>query len=204
MIADSLLRILEKRRAQAIELGTFVVGLVPRGTSAAADRDRPSVHDSVLRPLVASARECRVYGVNKNSPLFPLVSGLGSRHQRVWHLDVSRELIRGAEALWNSSCEHNGIVIVSDLSPAAAESVLAACGRPDAWSSRYQLYQGTSRAAVSFCFESVQPGDACSFLFSGSNGIEWMDVFASRQRLAEFWDLAIQVKMKTGLTKPLT
>jgi hypothetical protein len=202
MIAESLLRILEKQRARALQLGTFCVGLLPKGPARFKPGDPLPVHESVIRHLLAEARECRVYGVSARSPLFAIVSRLGDRSGRVWNLNVRCELINGAELLWNASCQHAGIVVTSQLSVAETAKILASFAAPQVWASRYQLAQGTSRAAVSFCFEAVRPGDLCAFLFSGSNGIEWMDVFANAPRLAELWDRMIEEKKQTGLTRP--
>src|SRR5947209_6783586 len=202
MIAESLLRILEKQRARALQLGTFCVRLFPKGPARFKPGDHLPVHETLIRPLLAAARECRVYGMSESSPLFPTVSRLGQRSGRVWSLDVRRELINGAELLWNASCQHAGIVVASQLPVPETAKIVASFAIPEVWASRYQLAQGTSRAAVAFCFEVVRPGNLCAFSFSGSNGIEWMDVFANAARLAEVWDRMIEEKKQTGLTRP--
>lgn len=191
MIAESLLRIIEKRRATAVQMGTFFVELVPRAGSRAA-KQISAVHDRVLRPLLSDARECRVYGISKKSPLRAIVSELGRSDSRVWRLDTRRELVEGFEDLWNAKCEHNGIAIVVPFSSPQIERALAACGKPDVWASRNQIFTGTSRKAVAHCFDAVASDDVCAFLIPGSNGLEWLDVFAREPRIAELWDKKIE------------
>ena len=123
------------------------------------------------------------------------LSTIGTRVGRVWQLKPTRELVRGYEPIWNSVCEHNGIVIVSRLALSESQSILDHCGCPDAWGSRYQLYQGTSRAAVSHCFDVARSGEQFAFLIPGSNGLEWMDVFANEKYLPILWDQAMRKRL---------
>ena len=183
MTAESLIRILNKRRDRALSLGVFFVPLLGRAAASVQEDKHLAVHDAVLAPLLAKAVECRVYGVSRQSRLWGLLSLIGTRAGRVWHLEPTRELVRGYEPIWNSVCEHNGIVIVSRPALSESQTILDNCGCPDAWGSRYQLYQGTSRAAVSHCFEVARSGEQFAFLIPGSNGLEWMDVFANEKYL---------------------
>jgi hypothetical protein len=203
-VADSLLRILEKRRRAAMARGTFFVPVVGRDVGSLKPNDRLSVHDTILRPLLAKALKCRVYGIPSQSNLFKLVSRVGHRRSRIWRLDTSRELVHDYEPLWNSCCEHKGIVIVSRLELSDTQPILDQCGRPDAWGSRYQLYQGTSRAAIAFCFEAAQSSDVCVFALSGSNGMHWMDVFANEKRLPVLWDQAMRKVIGDSVVQGLT
>jgi hypothetical protein len=145
MIAESLLRILNKQRGKAVDLGTFQLPVLGRTSASAKPDAHLPVHDSVLLPLLAKAVECRVYGISRQSRLFGLLEQIGERRGRVWYLNLSRELIRGYEPLWNAECEHQGIAIASRLSLDETQPILDCCGSPEAWASRYQLYQGTSR-----------------------------------------------------------
>jgi hypothetical protein len=195
MIAESLVRILNKRRASAVDLGTFMLPVLGRtSTSVGLDAHLPA-HDSVLRPVLAKAIECRVYGVSRQSRLFALLAQIGIRRGRVWHLDLSLDLIRGYEALWNATCEHHGIAIAASLSLEETQLIFDSCGCPDAWGSRYQLSHGSSRAAVSYCFEVAHSDDAYAFLIPGSNGLEWIDVFADNERLPILWDQAMRKRL---------
>jgi hypothetical protein len=195
MVADSFRRILEKIRASAMTLGTFRVGVLGRSVRPGPN-DRLPIHESVLTPLLSVAEECRVYGVSQQSCLADLLSQIGRRELRVWKLDVHQEVVKGYEPLWNSTCEHNGIVVVTRASPRETQSILDSCGRPESWGSRNQLYQGTSRTAVSYCFDVVHSRAAFAFLFSGSNGLEWMDVFADSEQLPILWDQAMRKVME--------
>jgi hypothetical protein len=174
-----------------MKLGTFSVTVLGRSVRLEPD-DQSSIHDSVLRPLLSIAEECRVYGVTRRSCLVDLLSQIGKRESRVWDVDVRREVVKGYEPLWNSVCEHNGLVVVTRPSLGETQAILDNCGRPESWGSRYQLYQGNSRAAVSYCLDVVRSRSAFAFLFSGSNGLEWMDVFANSEQLPVLWDQAMR------------
>jgi hypothetical protein len=63
------------------------------------------------------------------------------------------------------------------------------------WGSRYQLLEGNSRAAVSYCFDVVKSGRVFAFLIPGSNGLEWIDVFADKERLPVLWDQAMRKRL---------
>ena len=195
MIAESLLRILNKLRGFAIELGTFNVPVLEPSTSPLKEDAHLPAHDAVLAPLLANAVECRVYGVAKHSRLSGLLEQIGERRDRVWHLDLHRELVRGCESLWKAECEHRGIAIASRLSLEETQPILDRCGNPDVWGSRDQLLEGSSKAAVSFCYEVAASGEVLAFLVPGSNGLEWIDVFADKERLPILWDQAMRKRL---------
>jgi hypothetical protein len=192
MIAESLLRILNKLRGVAVELGTFHLPVLGRTSPQLKDDVHLPAHDAVLSPLLAKAVNCRVYGVSRQSRLLSLLEAIGERRGRVWHLDLRRELIRGYEPLWIAECEHRGIAIASRLTLEETQPILDSCGCPDAWGSRHQLLEGNSKAAVSYCYEVAKSGEAFAFLIPGSNGLEWMDVFADKERLPVLWDQAMR------------
>jgi hypothetical protein len=175
-----------------------VLGRTP--TAAKEDAHLPA-HDLVLRPLLAKAVECRVYGVSRKSRLSTFLEELGERRGRVWHLDVTRELICGYEPLWNAECEHQGIAIASRLSLDETQPILDSCGCPDAWGSRSQLCEGSSGAAVSYCFEVAESAEVFAFMIPGSNGLEWIDVFADKERLPILWDQAMRKRLAGNHSK---
>src|SRR5438876_8958639 len=114
MTAESLIRILNKRRDRALSLGVFLVPLLGRAAGSVQEDERRAIHDAVLVPLLAEAVECRVYGVSRQSRLWGLLSTIGTRVGRVWQLKPTRELVRGYEPIWNSVCQHNGIAAVNE------------------------------------------------------------------------------------------
>jgi hypothetical protein len=195
MVAESLVRILNKLRDRALELETFMLPVLGRTPASAHEHAHFAAYDSVLSPLLAKAVECRVYGVSRQSTLFGLLTQIGQRRGRTWYLDLGRELIRGYESLWNAQCEHQGIAIASRVSLDETQRILDRCGTPEVWGSRYQLYQGSSRAGVSYCFEVAQSAEAFAFLIPGSNGLEWIDVFADKVRLPILWDQAMRKRL---------
>src|SRR6516162_9047009 len=89
--------------------GGFTVQLGPD----AEGRKAAPWHNRVVRRLLAGANECLVFSAD--APVAEVLKPIGPFRDRAWQLDLSREVIRGSEATWNSG-DHDGIVIVTDIS----------------------------------------------------------------------------------------
>lgn len=174
--------------ADALEIGSF---FVETGYSLSHPIDAPHpVHERVIRPLLARATECRLYGLKQDPELLALAQPIATPRKGIWFLDLSRELLRGYEPLWNGYCRRDSIVIVTSISPDECADVFTYCRRPDVWSSFNMICEGNSRAAVKHCREVSREGGQVAFCFSGSNALEWMDVFAPPERLEALFHLA--------------
>jgi hypothetical protein len=172
------------------KLHSFHVGLAYKATVNVEPGDMLPVHGSVIRPLLAKAVECRVYGFRKNSELTERLVHIAQLRGRVWNLDLGQELIRGHERLWNEGCVHHGIVIVSSVSPQDMQPILTECHGPYVMASLYQIQEGNSKAAVSYCQKIAEETNHTAFLLPGSNGIEWADIFANDDQLVALWSIA--------------
>jgi hypothetical protein len=72
------------------------------------------------------------------------------------------------------------------------EPILAECYGPYVMASLYQIQEGSSKAAVSYCQKIAAESKHTAFLLPGSNGIEWTDVFANDEQLVALWNIARQ------------
>ncbi len=66
MVAESLIRILDKLRPAVMRLGTFVVDVAGQSALSLRPDERAPVHDLVLGPLLENATECRVTASQSN------------------------------------------------------------------------------------------------------------------------------------------
>jgi hypothetical protein len=147
----------------------------------------------ILRPILSKAVECRVYGLKKDSKLRKLLQPVATEEDGFFSLNTGRELIEGFEPLWKSTCEHWGIAIVTMHSPKQIEGILAHCCMSGVWSSLHQLQEGNSKAAIAFCQAASRQRRRFVFFFSGTNGLEWLDVFGSPAALEKLMKFALRI-----------
>jgi hypothetical protein len=180
---------------ETTEVRSFCVRATPSQPPYETDASLPS-HRLVLRPLLAAAVEARIIGRIGDPEILALLSSIAERKRGYVELDVSKELVRGYERLWNTSSWGRGsIVVVCEPARLEPADVLHYCEGPWTWSSRYQMLKGTPRAAVAFA-ESAAVGGRYAFLFSASNGIEWMEVFAPTHLAAASFETAAKTCRK--------
>jgi hypothetical protein len=172
------------------ELKTFCVGLWRQSEKRPKENATHPLHESVIRPLISFAQECRIYGIDYNKKFFKWVGPIIQKHGQSWRLRTELEVIRGWEPLWNSYCNTNGMAITARLSDEQMGDIFRHTSKPHLWSSISTLADGSSRAAVAFCQKAVTDPDVVAVLFPGSNGIEWMDIFAHPDRLPSLYVLA--------------
>jgi hypothetical protein len=177
----------EERRALR-RLGSFHVDLVYHCANI-KDGQRLSVHEQVIRPLLERATECRVYGLKRYPQMRRLAKRILVKEKGWWRLDLTQEVIKGYEPLWNASCARGSLVIVVSINPQESRALFRHTSKPNFWSSLYQIQQANARAAVRFCQNVAKTGSA-AFLLPHTNGIEWMDVFAPHPLLKELFKVA--------------
>ena len=176
-------------REELQRLGTFFVSVAPEEPDYGVDEAIPA-HHFVVRPLLQAAVAGRIYGATRDAKIAKLLAGASARRRGWLDLDLSQELLRGRERLWNAqSWQRGAIVLVCRGEALDLPQIFAYCEPPEVWSSKYQIAKGSPRSAIAFCERSAA-GSQIAFLFSASNGIQWMDVFPAADRLAEIYDLA--------------
>lgn len=137
-------------------------------------------HNRVVRKLLAGAKECRVFDP------FPeearALKRIGSFRDRAWQLDLSKEVIRGSEMVWNDGW-HTGIVIVTDISAKDLAPIFAA-------TCLTTLTGIGSRPSASYCRRVVRGKAATAFLLYSIANAVLMDVFVNRSGLAQLYAIA--------------
>lgn len=171
-------------------MGTFFVSLWPKGRGFPPKNKPIPLHDRVIRPILRHATECRLYGLDYDRKFLMSVSQIVEKSGGSWQLRLDREVIKGYEHLWNDYCMTSGIAVVTTLTDEQLGEIFSHTSKPGLWSTRNMLSEGSSRAAVNFCFKAAASSENVAMLFPGSNGIEWMDVFVHPDRLNSVYLLA--------------
>lgn len=152
--------------------------------------------ENVIRPLLALADEAYVWSPRskKRSMAYPMEILLPERGR--FRFDLSKEVIEGHELFWTASAHSRGsIAIRLPHLPKDMErlfgycSRLAGCDEPAILASRYQLAQSDSPGAIRYCDSAIDCGQF-AFLFSASNGIQILSIFAPRSELVKLYQLA--------------
>ena len=150
----------------------------------AREGDHTSTHDQIIAPLLQNALAAYVYNGRKDS----IVGAFGSvehplnlsdfsflvRERGKFRLDLARECVNGAEIFWNACSFRRGSVVVLldgefDLVP-----ILRRCVEIDIDETPNM---SNSPAATKLAKRAMSEGQI-AVLFSASNGIEWMDIYA--------------------------
>ncbi len=148
-----------------------------------------TVHETVLRPLLAAADECWAYGLRPESKALaaaPIRGMTRSRHE----LDLSGDPIRGHEFFWNAHGGKRGSVVISiPADRLDAKAVFANCleaivvGNPGA---------GHSPAALAYAKRRIHEGSHIVACLPRNNGIQWMDIFAPKPLLFSLYATAAE------------
>jgi hypothetical protein len=172
------------------DIGTFCVQPTPAEPRYEPDDPLPS-HRLVLDPLLGVAEHARVMGEGRDPLVEPLLVGVSTRRRGHLELDLTQELVRGRERVWNTEAWGRGaIVIVCEPTRVDLGGVFQYCDGPWLWTSRYQMQKASPRAALGFA-DRVAAEGRLAFLFSASNGAEWLDVFAPEGLLQTAYDTAV-------------
>jgi len=147
-------------------------------------------HRLVVEPLISYAREIRVHGTNEQSLLYDEIVSMGTPSKHHVTIDLSQSVVRGHERIWNSGGWRRGaIVIVAAIPRQALTDVFHWCDGPSVCSSLHQVQKGTPSGAITFAQKEARDEQLC-FVFSASNGIQWMDVFVPPAKVDEVFEIA--------------
>lgn len=152
----------------------------------ARDDDHTSAHEQVIAPLLQNALAAYVYNGRKDS----IVGAFGSvehplnlsdfsflvRERGKFRFDLARECVKGAEIFWNACSFRRGSVVVLfdgefDLAPILRRCVeISIDETPN---------MGNTPSATKLAKRAMSEG-WIAVLFSASNGIEWIDIYAPK------------------------
>lgn len=104
--------------------GTFRAELISDDVSSIDPDESLAMHRRVLRPILALATECHVYGLKKTSPLLDRCADILTPEKGRHALDLSQEIVKGYEPLWNATASERGSIVASIPLRAFDRSVL--------------------------------------------------------------------------------
>src|SRR6266478_5580768 len=141
--------------------------------------------ERVIRGLLAKAIECRYFSHwgPRNNPLKPLLKKIAKYRGGSWEFDLSKELIKGYEPIWND----RGIVIVTEAPARELAPTFAECERGESWPAGrrpWWKFAGPKKVGQ-HCKKIVRKRDAAAFLIYGVVYTFDIEVFAREKRLAQ-------------------
>lgn len=104
--------------------GSFRAELISDDESKIDPEKTHPMHRRVLKPILALATECYVYGLKKTSPLLERCSEILTPDRGRHTLDLSQEVVTGFEPLWNATAFECGSIVASVPVKAFDRSVL--------------------------------------------------------------------------------
>ena len=172
-------------------LRSFFVQAVPTEPRY-SDNERIPAHQLVIEPLIAAAVELRLIAGGTDPDLQRLAESLGSPRRGGISFDLSRQVLRRAEELWNATGGRRGdLILACDPARVHLPTVLRWCQGPFIWASEYQLLKGMTREGLRTSRNLAQKGRLV-FIFPRSSGIQWMEVFATKPHLIAAYSAALE------------
>jgi hypothetical protein len=153
---------------------TFYVGCQPL---RAGISDRLPAHRLVVEPIIRNATEMRIFGLPNESDLYADVMTIGVKTVGYINIDLSNEVVRGHEAIWNATAWRRGaIVLAATLKDEDLADIFQWCDGPGTWCSMAEMRKGTPAPAITRA-RAIAANGALGFSFSASNGLQWVDIF---------------------------
>lgn len=167
----------EYERSTIRERGAFTINLIHPSARGNYDvLDRLPAHAAVLRPILARADDCFVYGIEPGSRIHAASSGVLRPDRGRHRIDLTGDAVTGHERLWNAyGGERGSIVILTGPDEFPAEQVFPHCNVPHILENYRSAH---TPSAVRVARQHAARGGVAVGL-PRNNGIEWMDVFAA-------------------------
>lgn len=183
---------LEQLDVEAASLGSFSVGLLERPLLGSDALEHLPIHDSVIKCLLEIADKCRVYYGKTKIDIEPSIVMQSEKNFSELNLDCN--IIDGREYMWNISGFARGTIMISVPSENITESfsrIFLHTTAPIVYASMNQLKKGHTLSAVNFALQAAKHKHVI-FCLPASNGIEWLDVFASQEMILRLLEWAIK------------
>jgi hypothetical protein len=149
-----------------------------------------------VAPLLASAVHARLYPSKVFEPrrykfLIP--------RNRYFEFDLTKNCVRGYESFWRAGAAkgeyQRGTIVVVQPGGVALAPLLKRCTLNGIPSSRYQVLMGSSAAAVRFAENRSRRDQRC-FLFTASNGVEYVKIYPTADCNRKDYEIADKVAKK--------
>jgi hypothetical protein len=154
-----------------------------------ADPGTPyGIHASVLRPLLARADACWVYGIGMESALWQAARDMLTPARGKFRVDTrggaSADPVTGREVFWNARGGKRGTIVMTLPLADFPAGVFSACLHAGVMDN-YRA--GHTPAAVKFAQQAISGGTHIAVCLPRNNGIEWMDLFAPKPLVFELY-----------------
>ena len=183
---------LEQLDVKVASLGSFSVGLLERPLLGSDALEHLAIHDSVIKCLLKIADKCRVY---HGKIKLDIEESIVMRSEKNFSdLNLACNVIDGKEYMWNISGYVRGTILISIPSENITENfsrIFLSTTAPIVWSSLNQLKKGHTLSAVNFALQATKHKQVI-FCLPASNGIEWLDIFASPEMILRLLEWAIK------------
>jgi hypothetical protein len=156
----------------------FTIALLSRKERWENEGRHFSVHDTVLRPLLAMADECWAYGVQENSEVFLAAKTILSKEGRRHRVLLVGDPVTGHELFWNAYGGKRGTIAISiPAEKFDADKVFPHCLRTIVVTN-YRA--GHNPAAISYAQRKIDDGTHVVVCLPRNNGMEWAEIFAPK------------------------
>lgn len=98
-------------KARLAKQGSFRAELISDEIDTLEPEESVAAHRKVIRPLLAIAEECYVYGLRRGSPLLTRCEAILRPDRGRHSLDLSQEVVVGYEPLWNATGFERGSIV---------------------------------------------------------------------------------------------
>lgn len=158
----------------------LLLKLYPHCPSGEEEGERLPPHQLVIEPLLRAASEVvvhqqRGHAITANTPPH-------SKRRATLVLANVPNLVRDWPSFWNAGAGARGAISINvPITLVDWPALFSVTEYGGVWASRYQILKGTPAGAVSYADKTAREGSAV-FSLSASNGIQWMDVWAPKER----------------------
>jgi hypothetical protein len=138
--------------------------------------DQLPAHNLVIRVLIEHCTGAYLYGLKKDNELFIQNSDILQSDKGKYRFDTTKECITGHEVLWNvTGWKRGSIVIILENGKIDFKTLFKHCFRPGLSATPNM---GNSISATKKCKKEASRNNI-GICFPASNGLEWMQIYAS-------------------------
>ncbi len=130
-------------------LRSFSVDTCPGSLIGNEESKRVPAHRLIVQPLIAAASEIRIFSMPKDTEIRTLIGPIIVDQRGTIELDLTKELVKGYEALWNATSWRRGAIAIRlRASQLNWEAFFGSCAGPHIWAAPAERRKGIPDAAV--------------------------------------------------------
>lgn len=165
--------------SEGFEILTLTAFLLTPDERRMDERAVHLAHAQFLRPLLAVAANCWVYGLVEGSDVSNSAGDIVTFEKGKHRVALHGDPVTGRELFWNATGSKRGSIVVAapikDLDPGLILRASKSVGHASNFRS------GHTPAGINLAKKLAKSGIQAAFCFPRSNGIEWVDIFADEK-----------------------